>query len=363
MSYPPNLLADVAADVAARGGTPLVVVTDVRNDADCSALMSQSIAWLASHGKVIDVCVLAAARVQASTFGPHMSMEVFRNVIETNFLGLASCIRYALPHLRQNGSTVFYFNSIASTVGFPSDAAYTCSAHVWQAMKHVLAFESPQLKLVSSQFAGVDTESWEKELTCFDDDKRYCPSTSRTYLGIPNTHENWYPASFAVAKAINAIESGREYAFLSHLNKASWLGGPTRQDLGWFLVMLESLAGYQTVQQAEAAVGQMLQHPGQLHQLVHKLSGDPQTELTQAARILTHVDLQVALVLTGLEEVLPAAPIEATRATVQAHHDSFADGSYEQLLIAVASGTLSPSGIAEDADGLAPIMTCEPAGI
>lgn len=356
-------LAAVAAEVTARGGTPLVVVTDVRNEADCATLVSESIAWLASHGKAIDVCVLAAARVQTSTFGPHLSMNVFRNVIETNFLGLANCVRHAMPHLRENGSTVFYFNSIASTVGFPSDIAYTCSAHVWQAMKHMLKFENPQLRFVSSQFGGVDTESWEKELTCFDDDKRYCPSATRTYLGIPDTHANWYPESFAVRKAINAIESDVEYAFLSHLNKACWLAGPTRQDLGWFLVVLESLAGHQLVQEAEAKVAKMLQDEGKLVQLAQKLSIDPATELTEAARLLTSVDLQVALVLAGLEEVLPQAVILGTRQTVQAHHDAYADGSYEELLLALSSGVLSPSGIADDADGLAPPTDCPPAGI
>ena len=53
-------------------------------------------------------------------------------------------------------------------------------------------------------------------------------------------------------------------------------------------------------QDADAAVGQMLQNHGTLHQLAQQLSGEPQTELTQAARVLVGLDLQVALMLTGL---------------------------------------------------------------
>lgn len=353
----------VADDVTARGGTPHVVVTDVRNEADCAALVSQSIDWLSSQGKVINVVALAAVRVQAGTFGPHLSNDVFRNVIETNYLGLANCLRLAMPHLKENNSTVFYFNSVSSTVGFATEIGYTACTHAWQGMMHVLKFENPAMNFVSSQFTAVDTESWEKELTCFNDDKRFCPSTARTYLGVPDTHANWYTESFAVHKAINAIESGAESAFLSHLNKGCWLIGPMRQDLGWYLTVLESLEGHQGVQQAEAAVGELLQQPGSLRQLFGKLRQDPLTELTETAHILTSVDLQVALVLAGLEEVLPAEVIIATRQTVQAHHAAYADGSYEQLLIALSSGELSPPGIADDLDGLAPIMDCAPAEI
>jgi hypothetical protein len=55
-------LAEVAADVNARGGTAHVVPTDVRNDAACVQLVPSAIDWLATHGKAIDLLVLGAFR-------------------------------------------------------------------------------------------------------------------------------------------------------------------------------------------------------------------------------------------------------------------------------------------------------------
>jgi hypothetical protein len=52
-----------------------------------------------------------------------------------------------------------------------------------------------------------------------------------------------------------------------------------------------------------------------------------------------------------------------TRDVVKSHRESVADGSLQRLFLALSSGTLTPPGIADDDDGLAPVEDCPPAGI
>jgi NADP-dependent 3-hydroxy acid dehydrogenase YdfG len=355
-------LNEVAEEVNKRGGVAHVIPTDVRNEQECIDLILEAISWLDSQGKVIDILALAPVRAQGCAFGQDMSTEVWRNVIETSYFGPAYCLKHALSHLKTNESTLFYFNSIASSIVFPLVFAYTTSKHAWRAIMNTIKFEHPELTVVSSQFNAVDTETWDKELTCFNNDKRYCPSTTRTYL-IPT--EQMYPEPLAVEKAIRAIETQTPDAYLSLLNKAASLVAFTRHDLGWFLARLEHVMGYELVQQLESEIRQRFSRPGAagyIARLLQKIYHDePANELTDAAGSLHSVDRGVSLYLLALDDLLDDAVLVMTRDVVKSHRESVADGSLQRLFLALSEGTLTPPGIADDDDGLAPIEDCEPA--
>jgi NAD(P)-dependent dehydrogenase (short-subunit alcohol dehydrogenase family) len=206
-------LNDVAAEVANLGGFARVVITDVRNEQECIDLIQDSISWLAENGKVIDILALAPIRSLLGAFGPEISTEVWRNVIDTNYFGPAFCLQHAIPHLKDNASTVFYFNSISSSVGTPFVSAYAASKHAWQGIMKAMKFENPELTVVSSQFNAVDTEAFDKELTFKNDDKRYCPSFFKTY-STPASQMYPEPIAIAIEKVVQAIESQTTNAFL-----------------------------------------------------------------------------------------------------------------------------------------------------
>ena len=80
-----------------------VITTDVRDEAQCKALIDESIAWLARQGKAIDVLALGPIRSQTAAISPERSTEVWRNVMETNYFGPALCLKYAVPHFELIG--------------------------------------------------------------------------------------------------------------------------------------------------------------------------------------------------------------------------------------------------------------------
>lgn len=355
-------LEQVAAEVEARGGFAHVIPTDVRNEPECIALVQGAINWLAGHGKVIDILALAPARAQGCAFGQEMSTEVWRNVIETSYFGPAYCLKHALSHLKANNSTLFFFNSISSSIAEPINFGYTSSKHAWRGILNIVRFENPEVTVVSMNFSAVDTEIWDKELTCFNNDKRYCPSVSRTL--IPT--EQMYPKSLAVEKAIRAIESQTPDAYLSLLSKAAYLIGFTRQEMGVFLRVLEVVMGHELVQQLEAEIRERFRRPdaaGYIARLLKKICDGPSNELTDAAGSLYSVDRGVSLYLLALDALLDDAVLVSTRQAVESYRQSVADGSMKQLLLALSSGTLSPPGIADDNDGLAPVINCPPPGL
>ncbi len=358
-------LNDVAVEVEALGGTAHVIPTDVRDETACVAMIAGAIGWLASQGKVIDLMALAPVASQVALFGPEASSAGFRKAFETIYFGPLNCVRYALPHLKEHGSTLFYFNSLSSSVAVPSVLAYTSGKHAWRAIMRALKLENPEITTVNSHFNSVDTESFSKETTYFDNDKRYCPSFSKTYGGIDSARI--YPAPIAVQRAVDAIESGTEEAFLSMLNRAAWLVGFTRQDLGWLFLFVEQVLGYQFLVDFETQARSILSHPGQLGMYRTRLAGlaqrDEVNELEQAAQLLFSLDPTVALYLLALNDAMPPATLPVARQIVDAGNQSLADGTLKQLGLAISAGVLAPSGIADHNDGLAPMTDCDPAGI
>ena len=357
-------LAEVAVEITARGGVPHVVPTDIRNEAECIALIENAISWLGSQGKTINLLALAAMRIQIAPFGPQMSSEVWQNCVNTGYFGPAYCLKHALPHLKQNRSTIFYFNSVSSSFSaFPHVGSYSAIKHAWRGIMNSLRFENPDLTIVSSNFNAIDTEGFRKELTSFNDDKRYCPGVTLTY-SLPE--EQMYPEALAVEKAIQAIESGKLNAFLSLLNNATWLVGFTQQDLAYFLMVLEWEMGFQLVQQLESEIRQLFEGPGagDINRLLHKLDAhQPANELIQAAALLLSIDRGVALYLLALDDLVDPAVLASTRQRALISKQAVNDGSAAQLLLALSSGTLSPPGIADDHDGFAPVVNCPRAPI
>jgi NAD(P)-dependent dehydrogenase (short-subunit alcohol dehydrogenase family) len=346
-------LAAVAAEVTAAGGLAHVIPTDVRRESDCVQMVQDAIGWLAAQGRSIDVMVLGAYRAQLSPFAPPMSTAVWQNVIATSYFGTATCLREALPHLRAGRSTVFYFNSITSSLALPQAIGYTSVKHAWRAIMNAVKAENPQLTVVSSHFNAVDTEGFDKELTMFDNDTRYCPSFFKTYVAPA---AEMYPATVAVAKAIQAIERRQSSVFLSLLNKAAWLLGTTHQELSGFLTMLELVMRYRSVQQAESAFRAAATRPGgqvYIAGLLRKLeSARRPNELIAAATLLLSFDRAAALFLLALDDRVSEATLASARQRTQLFYQNAGDGSVAQLMLALSSGAL-PGGIADDDDGAA----------
>jgi hypothetical protein len=69
----------------------------------------------------------------------------------------------------------------------------------------------------------------------------------------------------------------------------------------------------------------------------------------------------VSLYLLALDDVLEKEVLVAAREKLALFEQGIADGSMKELMLALSSGVLSPTGIADDNDGLAPVTSCPPA--
>jgi NAD(P)-dependent dehydrogenase (short-subunit alcohol dehydrogenase family) len=130
-------LDEVAAECRARGGDPLVVVTDVSDERQVEALALTT----SAHFGRIDVWV---ANASVFSFGPFEETppDVFRQVIETNLFGVVYSVRAALPYLRaQGGGSIVITSSLFGKVTAPYLSPYIASKHATFALAQVLQEE------------------------------------------------------------------------------------------------------------------------------------------------------------------------------------------------------------------------------
>jgi NAD(P)-dependent dehydrogenase (short-subunit alcohol dehydrogenase family) len=70
------------------------------------------------------------------------SVEEYRRVMETNFLGAVRMISYALPKMREKKSgKILLFSSINGLMGIPFQSAYTASKHAMEGYAECLSME------------------------------------------------------------------------------------------------------------------------------------------------------------------------------------------------------------------------------
>jgi hypothetical protein len=224
------------------------------------------------------------------------------------------------------------------------------------------AFQPGEVTIVSSQFNAVDTEGFDKELTVFNDDRRYCPSFFKTYVA-PAIEV--YPAPLAIAKVVQAIERGDRNVFLSLLNKAAWLVAATHQRLCGFLTVLELLLRASVVQLLESEFRQTVSQSGAagyMNRLLAKLNrSHGGNELTDTASLLLSLDRDVSLFLLALDDRLDEETLSIARRRSGAFYQTAGDGTAARLMLALSAG---PAGSVTDNDGLAPVTSCAPvAGI
>src|SRR5436305_10151473 len=154
-------LEAAARDVAALGGEPLVIATDV---ADFSAV-ERAADQVASEFGGIDLWVNNAFAGIFSRF-MDMSIEEFRRVVDVTFIGQVHGTRAALKHMlpRDSGAIVLVGSALAYR-GIPLQSAYCASKHAIQGFQdslrtELLAMDS-RVRLSMVQLPGVNTPQFD----------------------------------------------------------------------------------------------------------------------------------------------------------------------------------------------------------
>jgi short-subunit dehydrogenase len=113
------------------------VPTDVTREKDCEALITKTIE---KHGR-IDVLINNAGISMRALFS-EVSLDVIRQLMDTNFWGTVYCTKFALPYLLESKGTVVGVSSIAGYKGLPGRTGYSASKFAMQGFLEVVRIEN-----------------------------------------------------------------------------------------------------------------------------------------------------------------------------------------------------------------------------
>ncbi len=118
-------LALVAAECRRRGALAETFVVDLTDEAQCKQLVSHTVATY----QRIDTLLYNAGKGYPQRFDKMTDLSSIRNEINLNYLGLVSCVFYALPHLKLTKGQIVAVSSFGSFVGIPGTGGYNASKH------------------------------------------------------------------------------------------------------------------------------------------------------------------------------------------------------------------------------------------
>jgi dehydrogenase/reductase SDR family member 7B len=130
-------LEALAAELTTLGVEVLPVKTNVALEPDCRELVEKTVA---RFGR-IDVLINNAGISMRALFD-QVSLDVIRQLMDTNFWGTVYCSKYALPFLLQSQGSLVGVSSIAGYKGLPGRTGYSASKFAMQGLLEVIRIEN-----------------------------------------------------------------------------------------------------------------------------------------------------------------------------------------------------------------------------
>jgi NAD(P)-dependent dehydrogenase (short-subunit alcohol dehydrogenase family) len=161
-------LEEVRAAAAGRGGTALVLPTDVTEAEQCRRAVEAT----ADHFGRLDVTLCCAGLSMRGYFeGSHL--DALERVMRVNFFGTLYVTHFALPHVRKARGSLVAVSSLTGKRGIPSYAIYGASKFavqgLYESLRVELKREGVHVGVVSPGFVdtplrehvlGPDGEPW-----------------------------------------------------------------------------------------------------------------------------------------------------------------------------------------------------------
>ncbi len=118
-------LETVSAECKSRGGRAITVQTDVGEQAQCEALIQETV----KNYRRIDVLVNNAGITMWAKFEDLQDLGLVEKIMRTNFFSSVYCTYYALPYLKQAKGQIVAISSLTGKAGVPTRSAYAASKH------------------------------------------------------------------------------------------------------------------------------------------------------------------------------------------------------------------------------------------
>ncbi|MCX6266966.1 MAG: SDR family oxidoreductase [Bacteroidetes bacterium] len=115
----------------------LDIPTDVTIESDCKLLIQKAVK---KFGR-IDILVNNAGISMRALFS-EVSLDVIRQLMDTNFWGTVYCTKFALPYLLESKGSLVGVSSIAGYKGLPGRTGYSASKFAMQGFLEVVRIEN-----------------------------------------------------------------------------------------------------------------------------------------------------------------------------------------------------------------------------
>jgi NAD(P)-dependent dehydrogenase (short-subunit alcohol dehydrogenase family) len=133
-------LEQVAADCRRLGGQALPVPTDVRDEAQCKALVEKTVA---AFGR-LDMLINNAGLAATALLEEFPTLDLFRQTMDVNFYGAVYCTYHALPYLKQRRGRIVAVSSLGGKAALPYNTPYCASKYALHGFCDALRMELMQ---------------------------------------------------------------------------------------------------------------------------------------------------------------------------------------------------------------------------
>jgi len=123
----------------------LLIQGDVTQASDCAAAVNQTINQFGQ----LDYLILNAGVSMWSRFDAVQDIELFRRLIEVNYLGAVQPIFYALPHLKKTNGMIVAISSTQGKIAIPYHTGYSASKHALEGFLDALRLEECQINILT----------------------------------------------------------------------------------------------------------------------------------------------------------------------------------------------------------------------
>jgi short-subunit dehydrogenase len=118
-------LSQVAKECGELGGEALAIPTDIADQAQCKALIEQTVQVWGG----VDMLINNAGISMHAKFEDIAELSVYERIMRVNYLGAVACTHYALPHLKASKGRLVVVSSLAGKTGVPTRTGYSASKH------------------------------------------------------------------------------------------------------------------------------------------------------------------------------------------------------------------------------------------
>ncbi len=118
-------LEELCRELEKKGSPALAHSTDVTRPEECRGLMERA----AEHFSGIDYLILNAGLSMWVPLREVTELDVFRRLIEVNYLGVVHCAHAALPYLLESRGMIVAISSAQAVFGMPRHTGYAASKH------------------------------------------------------------------------------------------------------------------------------------------------------------------------------------------------------------------------------------------